>query len=57
MADRLAGGKLADTIGGYRSQGFSLTDITRRLYATHGIEVSVATLSKWVDEVERAEAS
>ena len=47
MADRLAGGKLADILAEHAAAGRSLRQITLRLYADYGIEVSPATVQAW----------
>ncbi len=47
MADRMAGGKLADIIGALRADGRSYEDVTRRLFADHGIEVTRQTVARW----------
>ena len=52
MADRLAGGNLAETIMAMRSEGLSLDGIARRLYAAHGIEVTRQTVANWVAAIE-----
>lgn len=49
MADRLAGGRLAEIISDGRQDGQSLDHIARRLYAEHGIEVTRQTVANWSD--------
>lgn len=51
MADRLVDGRLADLLGTYRSEGLSWDEISRRLYAESGVEVSAGTLSLWAIEL------
>lgn len=48
MADRLAGGTLADTIRTLTAEGMSADAISRRLYADHGIDVSGRTIDRWL---------
>lgn len=57
MADRLAGGELASTISRFRAEGFGLENISRRLFADHGIEVTRQTLASWCEQLDRAEAA
>lgn len=47
MADRLTGGRLADIIAGLRAEDRSYEEITRRLFAEHGIEVTRQTVARW----------
>jgi len=47
MADRLAGGKLAETILTLRDEGRSFEEISRRLYGDFGIEASRQTIVRW----------
>ena len=56
MADRLAGGQLEAILRGHMRAGLSLAATGKRLYADHGIEVSVTTLSKWVADLTDTEA-
>lgn len=51
MADRLAGGKLAEALARLKAEDRSYEDIGRQLYADHGIEVSRPTLAKWCSEL------
>lgn len=48
MADVLAGGKLAEILAEMVELGLVRADISRRLYAAHGIEVSDPTLRRWI---------
>ena len=48
MADRLAGGNLADTIRTLTDEGLSPDGISRRLFADHGIDVSGRTVARWL---------
>lgn len=48
MADRLAGGNLAETIRTYRDEGLSSDDISRRLFAELGVEVTGRTIGRWL---------
>lgn len=57
MADRLAGGELAETIGKLRSEGVGHELISRRLYADFGIEATRQTVASWCDTLDRAEAA
>ena len=47
MADRMAGGKLAEIIAELRTEGRSYEDVTRRLFADFGIEVTRQTVARW----------
>lgn len=49
MADRLAGGTLADQLREMRGDDLSFDEIGRRLYAEHGIEVTRQTISNWCE--------
>ena len=55
MADHLCGGRLADILRSYDAEGLSLRQITLRLYADHGVEVTHTTVGKWLAN-ERPEA-
>lgn len=46
MADRLAGGQLADLMASYRTDGMSWDDIARKLYGL-GVEANGETLRLW----------
>lgn len=48
MADRLTDGHLDTILTGYRAGGLSLSATNSRLYADHGIEVSLPTLARWI---------
>ena len=47
MADRMAGGQLAAIIAELRTEGRSYEDVTRRLFADFGIEVTRQTVARW----------
>lgn len=47
MADRLTGGRLADIIAALRAEDRSYEEITRRLFAEHGVEVTRQTVARW----------
>jgi hypothetical protein len=47
MADRLAGGKLADELARHAAEGHSLRQTCLHLYADYGIEVTPVTVAKW----------
>lgn len=51
MADRLAGGNLAETIRDLRSEGLSADDISRRLFAELGVEVTGRTIGRWLPTI------
>lgn len=51
MADRLAGGNLAEALTRLKADERSYEDIGRQLYADYGIEVSRPTLAKWCAEL------
>lgn len=51
MADRLLQGRLADRLITLRGEGLSFEDISRRLYADAGIEVTGGTLRIWHREL------
>lgn len=50
MADRLAGGRLRDEVLDHRAAGRSHDEISRRLWADHGIVVSRTTVAGWIEE-------
>jgi len=52
MADRLAGGDLANIIAASRSKGFSWDSIAARLYADHHIEVTGNTVQSWARQLD-----
>ncbi len=56
VANRQAGGRLAQKLQTYRRKGYSFNEISRRLYADHRIEVTGQTLSTWVRQIEDAAA-
>jgi len=51
MAQRLAGGKLAELLARYRNENRSFDEIARLLYAEHGIEVTRQTIARWTEEL------
>jgi hypothetical protein len=53
MADRLAGGKLADELARHAAEGRSLRQICSHLYADYGIEVSAKTVQVWTATPEK----
>lgn len=54
MADRLAGGRLIEIIATSRADGLSFDDISRRLFAEFGIEVTRQTLANWCPDEAHA---
>jgi len=48
MADRCVDGQLATILLTLEAEGLSLRQMTLRLYATHGVEVTHTTLSNWL---------
>lgn len=57
MAERLAGGGLADKIAHLRAEGAGHELISKTLYAEHGIEVTRQTIYSWCEQLDRAEAA
>ena len=57
MADRLTGGQLARILRACRAAGDSFQDISRRLYADHGAEVTDQTVNNWLAELGQDEAA
>ncbi len=55
MADRLAGGELAEIIRKGRSKGLSWDSIAARLYADHYIEVTGNTVQAWAQQIDGSE--
>lgn len=51
MADRLLDGKLAEVLAEGRSAGRSFEEISRRLFADHGIEAPSQTLRSWARQL------
>lgn len=51
MADKMAGGRLAEIIANGRAEGLSFDDIARRLYADFGIEVTRQTVANWCPDL------
>jgi len=54
MADKLAGGQLDAILAAYRAEDLSLRQITLRLYAEHGIEVTHQTIANWFATMDKA---
>jgi intein-encoded DNA endonuclease-like protein len=52
MADRLAGGQLEEALLSMRSAGLSYDEISRRLFADHGIEVTRQTIANWLTSLD-----
>jgi len=48
MADRLAGGTLAETILRLDDADLSPEQIARELYAAHGVDVTRQTITNWL---------
>lgn len=48
MADRLAGGNLAETLRRLSDEGLNNGAISRQLFADYGIEVSIPTVGAWL---------
>lgn len=57
MADRLAGGNLAQRIDELRSRGLGHEQISRQLYADHGIEVTRQTVATWITTLDKPETA
>ena len=57
MADRVAGGHLAQILTDYSEQGYSLHEMTRRLYAEHDVEVTPPTVGAWLRRLDLREVS
>lgn len=53
MADRMAGGRLAEVIDEMHVEGRSYEDIARRLYADYGIEISRQTVARWHADAQK----
>lgn len=47
MADRLTEGQLTAILTAHRTNGRSYEEISRRLWAEHGIEVTRQTVARW----------
>ena len=47
MADRLADGQLQALMDQYYAESHSWEDVSRRLFADHGIQLSGQTLRRW----------
>lgn len=56
MADRLAGGRLAESIAERLAEGLSFDAIASRLYADFGIETTGPTVQAWSKPDQRATA-
>jgi hypothetical protein len=52
MAERMVGGGLLDIVRRELVAGRSPEEISRQLYADHGVEVSGRTLRRWLEESE-----
>jgi IS30 family transposase len=48
MADRMVGGRLLEIVREELAAGRSPEEISRTLYADHGVEVSGTTLRRWL---------
>lgn len=57
MADRLAGGKLAERLLELEDAGNSYDHIGRVLFADYGIEVTRQTVGNWVARVREASSA
>jgi len=57
MADRLAQGTLAEQMLALRAAGLSYHQISRRLFADHGIEVTAPTVTIWLAQLEQEAAA
>lgn len=57
MADRLAGGTLADQLREHLAAGRSYDAIARHLFADFGIEVTRGTVGNWCRELGLLEAA
>lgn len=47
MADRLSGGRLADILSDFVTEGMAWERMAKQLYVDHGVEVTGETLRKW----------
>lgn len=54
MADRLAGGNLAETLRKLAGEGLNNGAISRQLFADYGIEVSIPTVGAWLADIDTA---
>lgn len=52
LVDRILDGQLADLLTTWRGEGATFQDIAYRLRADHDIKVSIATVQRWVEQVE-----
>jgi len=50
LADRIAGGNLAEQLTTWRAEGLSLIAISFRLHDEHSVDVSHETIRRWLDE-------
>lgn len=57
MADRLAGGRLRQILEDHAAAGLSLQQISLRLFADYGIEVTRQTVSNWLAEISAGDGT
>ena len=58
LIDRVLGGTLTDDLHRWRTEGLTYESISRRLAADHKVDVSAATVHRWLRKLdESAEAS
>lgn len=57
LVDRILDGRLAEHLTAWKAEGLSLVDITFRLRSDHDIRVSVATVQRWLANLEETEAA
>lgn len=52
LVNRILDGQLDDLLTAWRAEGLSLLEITFRLRQDHDVRVSVATVQRWVNDLE-----
>lgn len=52
LVDRILDGRLDELLLTWRAENQSLQDITFRLRSEHDVKVSVATVHRWVSDLE-----
>jgi hypothetical protein len=52
LVDRILDGRLGEILTTWRGEGLTLLEMTFRLRTEHDIKVSVATVQRWIADLE-----
>ncbi len=50
LVDQILGGNLAKTLTDWREEGLTYRQMSDRLKAEHGVDISIETVRRWMSE-------